>query len=349
MSFRGVRLVFGLLLLAALIPAGISQANKVAAAVPELTKNDDTPGMIRAGGKPHSYIVILFNRGTSAGTFVIDIDSSSALPGVTTTIDETEVTLAPGAGATLTLKISASAQAPGGQDIRQVRATVKGTTSTAALTFTTSVVGVAAYIPLLPSQVASSFEAQNVRLTVTALSSADPQTWFAEGFIVNHTASPAISLTLEAKFYNDAGELSSTRTGPAIFTAALPEQLTPFKIDSHVPFDDYDPTDATSISWVDVSVKSWQPAPQGSYVPLTVLSQKNDFPGLSGELRNDTTHTVDHIMVFAWEINNGGYYAFDAGHTDVPSLAPGQTSRWSIDAAIEGSEFNVITQGRVVP
>jgi hypothetical protein len=168
------------------------------------------------------------------------------------------------------------------------------------------------------------------------------------GELINVTSSPVYSVTHETNFYSPDGQIVRRSEGTVYFSAVLPGQPVPFEAGNYDPYDE-------NLTYR-VFITGYSTSSQSEYQPVTILSKQlsghRGTATFSGEIRNDSSQSLQSIKVVLWSRENriGPRPAIVAD----PTLAPGETTSYSVFVDVseyspDPSEYSVEGQGEVVP
>ena len=139
---------------------------------------------------------------------------------------------------------------------------------------------------------------------------------------VNNRMDSDYELTLEVSIYTPTSGTTLTETVSTWFTATLPEQHNPYRLD--IP--NLEPQDT-----IVASVKSASPILSSAYTGLTVVSQTYQYLGagmgqLTGVVRNDSAYRVSSLRGSAWSFEVPIFFELNLSKS---LLQPGETTGFS--------------------
>lgn len=168
------------------------------------------------------------------------------------------------------------------------------------------------------------------------------------GELINVTSSPVYSVALETYFYSPDGQIVRGWEGTVYFPAVLPGQPVPFSAGNYDPYDE-------NLTYR-VFITGYSTSSQSEYQPVTILSKQlsgqRGTATFSGEIRNDSSQTLQSIKVVLWSREN--HVEPRPAIVADPTLAPGETTSYIVfvdvsDYPPDPSEYSVEGQGVVVP
>lgn len=168
---------------------------------------------------------------------------------------------------------------------------------------------------------------------------------YVVGEVVNFSTTPAYFVTIDARFYNEAGERVASARGYSFRSQLDAQQRSPFRIG-------LSPAPAGIVRY-ELTVSNG-PTSAFKLQPVTVVSSAARGTGpveVYGHVRNDTTSEIRGVSVFVTFYDSSGNVV-DVAATggSIVSLQPGAVaaySLWSVDENLEYVTYTVTTEGRV--
>jgi hypothetical protein len=165
---------------------------------------------------------------------------------------------------------------------------------------------------------------------------------FVVGEVINGSPAPVYGVTVIATFYDNSGKLVGATESAAFLPQTVPTQRNPFKLQLlNAP---------SNVNRYELTLR-WNELTIGAYGRATItrdeVRQENGVEIL-GDIRNDHTSTLNHLMVVAtFYDENGGVLDVIPGQASVANLPAGGTATFSVQSrqAIPYASYLVQVEG----